>query len=1181
MLSTTPSDARRRPEQTAGLQRIHHPLREPQQPGDWTRRLVCALLIGLAGLATAQDDPPPTMFSDELIDTIGEEQVNARIADLEARTDLDQKVRDQARALWEQVLVQLGQAEQFRAMAADWEAARTSAPETLVDIQAQLALPPAPPEEVPVGSDLTWLEAQLARARSQLASEQKAMADLASERQTRSDRRAIIPVTLSDTRERLDASDDAEAAASGEALVIVEARAALALITRRALEHRITALDQEVLSYDARAQLLRTREDLATFRVSEAAAALQIWQDRVNERRRRNVAVAEAEANQTRDASSDGHPLLSELATANATLAARRTELTALLESSAALLEEIKAAAQKLASQRSLVQQRVDRVGFTSAIAVLLQRHRNELPDAREHRQHLRELRTQTAAVQLEELDIQDERARLASLTVAVEDMTKDLGLEPRDLEDLQHAARSLLESRRELVDGLLDDVDVYLDRSVDLAIEEQGLTTDADSYRIFIAENLLWIRSTHTVRFDDLLASGETINWLFDVSRWEGLLSSAARDVKTHTLQVTLVALGLLSLLLLNRISNRRLGVLGESASQQRILPLRTMVGCLIYSVVKVATIPLALTLLGWWMVTMSGNSLGLSLGQALDDIGNTVIPFLWVLTLCQRRGMGEAVFNWPAPAIRATRRHVKFMLTIIAPCMLLVFTLTSLGDEIQNRSLGRLALIVALLTLSIGTRSLFRTNSPVTKTLAGSRAAGGWPRRLRLLWRFLAFTSPLAIALAVAVGFQYAGVELGPRLFYTWSLALSFFVLHRWILRWLAMQKRQLRIEQALRRRQEEADAAEAAGRGGVPEERPSDPVVLETAAEPEVDIASVDAQVHQLVNALLLIALLIGVGITWYDVLPALGALDRVALWNANEMVTSADGVMTPTTVVISLADLLLAFAVAGMTFLASKNLPGLLEISLLRRLPLEPGGGYAITTICRYVITIVGIVLSFGLIGISWNQVQFLAAAISVGLGFGLQEIFANFVSGLMILFERPVRVGDIVSVGGVDGIVTRIRIRATTIRDWDRRELLVPNKEFITAQLINWTLSDPVTRIIVPVGIAYGSDTKLATKTLMEVARKQPLVLENPEPTVVFRKFGDSTLNFDLRLFLADRESWPVVTHAVNTEIDRLFKERGIEIAFPQRDLHIKTFGADVEKALRASRGKADDGAASS
>ena len=203
----------------------------------------------------------------------------------------------------------------------------------------------------------------------------------------------------------------------------------------------------------------------------------------------------------------------------------------------------------------------------------------------------------------------------------------------------------------------------------------------------------------------------------------------------------------------------------------------------------------------------------------------------------------------------------------------------------------------------------------------------------------------------------------------------------------------------------------------------------------------------------------------------------------------------------------------------------------------------------------------------MVQLSWARVQWLAAAMTVGLGFGLQEIFANLVSGLIILFERPVRVGDVVTVGEVTGTVSRMQMRATTITDFDRRELIVPNKRFITDNVINWTLTDPICRTIVPVGVAYGTETETVNRILLGVAHRSSMVLSAPEPVIVFSGFGESTLDFELRVFIPHREQMPAVISHLNTEINREFKRNEIEIAFPQQDLHIKS----IEKIVPAAR----------
>jgi potassium efflux system protein len=188
--------------------------------------------------------------------------------------------------------------------------------------------------------------------------------------------------------------------------------------------------------------------------------------------------------------------------------------------------------------------------------------------------------------------------------------------------------------------------------------------------------------------------------------------------------------------------------------------------------------------------------------------------------------------------------------------------------------------------------------------------------------------------------------------------------------------------------------------------------------------------------------------------------------------------------------------------------------------------------------------------------------------TVGLGFGLQEIFANFISGLIILFEQPIRVGDVVTVSDVTGTVTNIKIRATTIRKWDQKELIVPNKEFMTGRLINWTLTDGVLRLDFAVGIAYGSDIAKAERVLYEVAEGHQKVLKDPKPIVLFRDFGDSSLDFELRAYVSGIDSYVPVWHEINCAIDTAFRAAGVEIAFPQRDIHIRSTSKETPMDLR-------------
>jgi potassium efflux system protein len=303
-------------------------------------------------------------------------------------------------------------------------------------------------------------------------------------------------------------------------------------------------------------------------------------------------------------------------------------------------------------------------------------------------------------------------------------------------------------------------------------------------------------------------------------------------------------------------------------------------------------------------------------------------------------------------------------------------------------------------------------------------------------------------------------------------------------------------------------------------------------------------------------------------WADLLPATRILHQVELWTVTQTVTvseldpsGAERFSTEDQVVaITLADLFRSFLIGLLTLALIRALPGLLEATLFRRL--AAGERYAYSTIVRYAVVLAGLALAFDAIGIGWSSIQWLVAAVGIGLGFGLQEIFANFISGLIILFERPIRVGDTVTVGEISGTVTKIRIRATWITAFDRKELVVPNKEFVTGRLINWTLSDAVLRITIPVGIAYGSDTDRAIEVLTHVAKESRRVLRDPPPQVLFLGFGDSSLSFELRVFVRNVAQLFVTRHELHMSIDKAFREAGIVIAFPQRDLHLVSASAD-------------------
>ncbi|MHC4470643.1 MAG: mechanosensitive ion channel domain-containing protein [Planctomycetota bacterium] len=250
---------------------------------------------------------------------------------------------------------------------------------------------------------------------------------------------------------------------------------------------------------------------------------------------------------------------------------------------------------------------------------------------------------------------------------------------------------------------------------------------------------------------------------------------------------------------------------------------------------------------------------------------------------------------------------------------------------------------------------------------------------------------------------------------------------------------------------------------------------------------------------------------------------------------------------------------------------RNLRGLYEAVLFSRMEkIDTGSRFVIVTVSKYVVLLVGYCAAILSLHISFSSLGWAFAAASIGIGFGLQEIVSNFVSGLILFFERPVRVGDTISVGDTLGTVERISIRATQVLNLDRQVIIIPNREFVSARVVNWSHNDLTVRSAAEVGVAYGSDVEKVRRVLLEVASSHPDVKKDPEPKVWFTSFGDSSLTFRMLVFTDIEERFPVLS-ALHMKIDERFKEEGIEIAFPQRDLHLRSVRDEtVLSRLRSS-----------
>ncbi|MEL7450181.1 MAG: mechanosensitive ion channel domain-containing protein, partial [Pseudomonadota bacterium] len=800
--------------------------------------------------------------------------------------------------------------------------------------------------------------------------------------------------------------------------------------------------------------------------------------------------------------------------------------------------------------------------GVNDVIGRFLVEERRNLPNVSQYRGDVRERRKVLTTIGLAQVRNDEQRRDITSIESYIETVMTEVAADVTDTDELavvRGEVRELLRNRRDLLAQAAGTYTSYLRALGDLDVAQRQLLDTADEYRVFLDQNLIWIPSNAPVNLATLNDLAAAATWLLAPQSWLDVVAVLVETLGAHPVRTLLAVFVVGGLLLSRRPMAKRYkeidARLGRLSTDNIGLTLQAIALCAL----RALPLPLALWCAGWTLEhTPSPTEFTATAARSLSVIGPFLYNLLLFRVLCARDGVAQRHFDWKAQGIDIIRRQLDRLILIGTPLVAVtVLAYASPYPEFRD-SLGRLAFVAFMLLFAIVIKPIGDPRNSVAANYYNKRPRN-WVSRLKWVWYGIEIGGPLVLAVLALIGYLYTAVTLTGRFIDTIWLVLVIIVANLVVLRWLALARRKIEFQQALERREARRAEREKEAEEGEHEAEGDLPVF-----EPKpLDMEAVDQQTRRLLQTGLFFLGVLGAWAIWSDVLPALNILDEITLWSQIQSVDGAD-----TSVPVTLADLLLALFVAMVTLVASRNLPGLMEIAVLQRIELEPGSRYTINTLLRYTVVTVGLISVFNIVGWDWSRIQWLVAALSVGLGFGLQEIVANFISGLIILFERPVRVGDTVTVGNLSGTVSRVRIRATTITDWDRKEIIVPNKSFITEQVVNWTLSDPITRVTIPVGISYGSDVDLAHQVMEETLRKQPLILDEPEPRAYFMGFGDSSLDFKLYMYsrqLGDR--FPIM-HAVHESIFKALKEHGIEIPFPQRDLHVRSVDEDAEFSLR-------------
>ena len=767
----------------------------------------------------------------------------------------------------------------------------------------------------------------------------------------------------------------------------------------------------------------------------------------------------------------------------------------------------------------------VESMGLTPAVGMLLQKKRPSLIKLELPKRSTIHRSSEIKRINEDDLYLGDMKEQLEKLTdEKISGYLTETKFNPNKQDEIRVKATKLAQNGKTLVDNLSFVNSQYLTLLGKESYAERALRLEAKELISFINMNLLWAKSNQAFGLADVSFLSTSVKRFLNPENWMYLKKDTIRSLKIAWPWWSVTILFLLSWFIF-RIKKSKLSKTLTKKDEQIESYSHSFMSTLkifFVAILSAGIFPFILFFVSRLLTSAPGyNEFTWVISKAIQN-------FAWIFffanlarEIVQHKGLGELHFNWSQSACQSIRQFAWWSIILIAPISF-VLTVINTGLSMPVRgSLGRIFFVIEMLILAIMLTRLFRPN----KSIVTNIKTHGFFAKTNHIALLLSFLIPVSFIVIAIMGYYRSAVLLGNDLMFTIILIGALALLNSFLVRLSNIAKHNIHPKKS------------------------SDEIM---------DRETSKKQINVLIRIAITTLALAGLYGIWFNDIPILNFANSLVLWSYYIGTEIA---------VTTLGNLILCLLILGFTVLIVKNLSGVLEIVIFKRASFTIGSKHAATLIIKYLVTIVGLTLALNSIGIGWSKFQWLMAALTVGLGFGLQDIVANFASGLIILFERPINIGDTVTVNGISGQVSKMQIRATTITDWDQKDVIIPNKAFLTSNIINWTLSNQVVRVVIPVGVAYGSDAEKTEKLLLKISSEHSLILDNPAPSVIFSNFGDSSLDFNLRVF-AQNKNRMMVIHQLHLAINNAFNEEGLEIPFPQQDVHLdapKTIDVRITK----------------
>ena len=1042
------------------------------------------------------------------------------IDDLKATVNTDSSLSEESRAkLVEQLNTARGQLEvagEFNNRSALLKAETEQAPSKIAQFERQLAEAKATKQDFsnisPVGSTTQEIASQVTLAAAERQSLSERRSQLLSAVDALPEKRTATKKRLIELQQVIDETPAATAPIGDSteqkvAWALSQAKLKAALAEQDSLQAEIIGESAISQVSSAERAWLGTAITIADARLAALNASLEAAR----------VSVAQeqlATTSELQEQLQSQDPILQKFAEEN-------RELAKLLQDSAvkadaaqreglrtqALLEDIE-------QDYQLMNRRLQVAGRKEVLGRVMITRLNSLPYTTDIKRDIARRNELIATTSLAQIDIEEEFRALNEGSDYLQQLAPDM--EPGD-ETTESLVKELLAQRSQLLEKNLNSLGSLLIMLLDNNDKASVLIVATNKFHQFLLGNLLWVRNFSYLEPAEL---HKQLSIIVNPGYWAQIPSQLASGYQEADWSPVML-LALLALFLLRR---QLMPVYEDMLSSPILLSGATLwniVAGFALSLLLVCPWPLALYISGYYLEAANPESIfSKALAPALMFSAKILYLLLLARMISSKKGVGRRYLKWDARMLTSLREHIRWAGPII--CIAIFFdvfayeldTVTS-GGPMGAISTTVVAVIIIAFCLRLLREEVVSDASLVTIGLRTSALVAA------------------ATLVMQALGLMFAAdiylIALGRSIVYLLLIKTAADILERWLLILRARMEKEARVAQ--KAQEESAEETQ--------EEQ-----------ERQVDLLSLSEAHSKVLSMVRVVATVVVLWLIWSPSLPALNLLDSFTLWSVSD---SADPSVLRT---ITLFDLVLSVVILVITALLTKHLPSLSEVLMREWFNMSPGARYASSILMQYLVIAIGGSMFLTTIGWEWGKVQWLVAAMGVGIGFGLQEIVANFISGIIILFERPVRVGDIISAGGAEGVVKKIKPRATIIETFDRKEHLIPNKELITGQVVNWTLSDAAIRVVITVGVAYGSDVRKAMALMLEAAESLQNVLTEPEPRVSFEDFGDNALILWLRCYISDDRigTWT----ELRTIINEKFEEAGIVISFPQRDVHLDT-----------------------